>query len=93
MSASVESRVRALEAALDEREALIRHLKNELDMFRQVVPPLTQQVVTQLCVRCGLQEEGTTAPPQPRIKRQAISAEPVTTSQQTAPVKVPKTTK
>ncbi|XP_018915729.1 cGMP-dependent protein kinase, isozyme 2 forms cD4/T1/T3A/T3B isoform X3 [Bemisia tabaci] len=34
-----------LEKHLDERDALIRHLKNEIDKFRQIVRPVTQQIV------------------------------------------------
>lgn len=50
-----------LERELDRKDVTIRHLRNELDKFRQVVRPLTQQMMN--------------AKPA-RTKRQAISAEP-----------------
>ena len=66
-----------LEKELDERDASIRHLRNEIDKFRQVVRPITQQLV------CGY---NTNSDPSSvewdpverlRTKRQAISAEPI----------------
>ncbi|KAK9887800.1 hypothetical protein WA026_000115, partial [Henosepilachna vigintioctopunctata] len=77
-----------LEKKLDEKDNLIRHLQNEIDKFRQVVRPLTQRIITK---QIALGEEiwmGSTPTPgventrvqtlnEPRIKRQAISAEPL----------------
>lgn len=34
-----------LEYRLDERDASVRHLRNEIDKFRQVVRPLTQHIM------------------------------------------------
>jgi len=37
--------IEQLEKELDKKDATIRYLMNELDKFRQVVCPLTQQVI------------------------------------------------
>ena len=37
--------IEKLEKELDKKDAAIRYLTNELDKFRQVVCPLTQQVI------------------------------------------------
>ena len=37
--------IEGLEKELDKKDATIRYLMNELDKFRQVVCPLTQQVI------------------------------------------------
>jgi len=37
--------IEELEKELDKKDATIRYLMNELDKFRQVVCPLTQQVI------------------------------------------------
>ncbi|GLV39476.1 foraging [Carabus blaptoides fortunei] len=77
-----------LEKELDEKDAQIRYLKNEIDKFRQVVRPLTQQIITkQRLYSNGQQDELWFSPGventrvlpvnEPRIKRQAISAEPL----------------
>jgi cGMP-dependent protein kinase len=57
-----------LEKELDRKDATIRHLTNEIDKFRQVVCPLTQQIIQQGSPRPGQSVL--------RTKRQAISAEP-----------------
>ena len=37
--------IEELEKELDKKDATIRHLMNEIDKFRQVVCPLTQQII------------------------------------------------
>lgn len=85
----MEEKLRYLEQAIEERDQTIRHLKNELDMFRQVVRPLTA-VMTSSCPQCGgrLSATGTV---ETRInpRRQAISAEPSQVHDH-VPVKMPK---
>lgn len=76
-----EARANRLERELDARDLQLRHLRNELDKYRQVVNPLTQKIIHEYdrvaaaadadarnAVLVGLIE--------PRIKRLAISAEP-----------------
>ncbi|RZC35135.1 hypothetical protein BDFB_003268 [Asbolus verrucosus] len=63
-----EETIALLEKELDDKDAIIKHLHNEIDKFRQVVKPITQKIITkQLSLDDG----------KPRIKRQAISAEPL----------------
>lgn len=57
-----DERVETLEKALDERDATIRYLQNEIDKFRQIV---------ELSLSTGRLS------PRKRSKRQAISAEPL----------------
>uniref|UniRef100_A0A224XKS9 cGMP-dependent protein kinase n=1 Tax=Panstrongylus lignarius TaxID=156445 RepID=A0A224XKS9_9HEMI len=85
----MEEKLRYLEQAIEERDQTIRHLKNELDMFRQVVRPLTA-VMTSSCPQCGGRLSATSIV-ETRIhpRRQAISAEP-TQVHEHAPVKMPK---
>lgn len=91
-----------LERELDDKDVLIRHLQNEIDKFRQVVRPLTQKIITK---QIKLEEEVLQEdlyPEEvedeedkvyPRMKRQAISAEPLNSSgaAEMKIVKVPKT--
>lgn len=66
-----------LENQLKEKEALIVHLQNEIDKFRQVVRPITQKIITkQLSLGEDPWVEGKVVLEQ-RTKRQAISAEPL----------------
>lgn len=58
-----DEQVELLERALEEREATIRYLQNEIDKFRQIV-------------ELGYGKSGPLNPTQ-RLKRQAISAEPL----------------
>jgi cGMP-dependent protein kinase len=63
-----------LEKELDKKDATIRHLRNEIDKFRQVLCPLTQQIIQQQgSPRPGRRQDGQAVL---RTKRQAISAEP-----------------
>ncbi|KAL3273183.1 hypothetical protein HHI36_014637 [Cryptolaemus montrouzieri] len=77
-----------LEKKLDEKDNLIRHLQNEIDKFRQVVRPLTQKIITKQIslgdeiwmtnsVSPGVENTRVQGLVEPRIKRQAISAEPL----------------
>lgn len=78
-----EDTIAMLEQELEDRDALIRHLKNEIDKFRQVVRPITQKIITkQLNLGDGVPwtvvEKAKAVPAgEHRIKRQAISAEPI----------------
>lgn len=72
--------IKYLEKELDERDATIRHLRNEIDMFRQVVRPITQHMVNQQLSVHGTNNNGDAEwDPTTRLrtKRQAISAEPI----------------
>lgn len=78
-----EETITLLEKELDEKDAQIFYLKNEIDKFRQVVKPLTHKIMTK---QINLDEplddfNGKKFPTQtsvePRTKRQAISAEPI----------------
>lgn len=79
-----DDRIHALERQLDDKDALIKHLQNEIDKFRQVVKPITQKIITK---QINLGDEFWPGPgventrilpvTEPRIKRQAISAEPL----------------
>ncbi|KAJ8910798.1 hypothetical protein NQ315_014506 [Exocentrus adspersus] len=71
-----------LEKELDEKDALVKHLQNEIDKFRQVVRPITQKIITKqiklgpdIWPRTDVESKVS----EPRIKRQAISAEPLNT--------------
>lgn len=93
-----------LERELDDKDVLIRHLQNEIDKFRQVVRPLTQKIITK---QIKLEDEALQDdlyPEEvedeedkvyPRMKRQAISAEPLNSSgaAEMKIVKVPKVTR
>lgn len=86
-----------LEKELDEKDAQIFYLKNEIDKFRQVVKPLTHKIITkQITLDEPLDEfKGKKLPTQisiePRIKRQAISAEPIeNVNRHMTIVKIPK---
>ncbi|XP_044253553.1 cGMP-dependent protein kinase, isozyme 2 forms cD4/T1/T3A/T3B isoform X4 [Tribolium madens] len=63
-----EETIALLEKELDDKDAIIKHLHNEIDKFRQVVKPITQKIIT---------KQLTLGDEKPRIKRQAISAEPL----------------
>lgn len=82
-----EDTIHLLERDLLDKEALIRHLQNEIDKFRQVVKPITQKIITKQ-FSLGSDGEFWTSPHsdaakvqqqvnEPRTKRQAISAEPL----------------
>ncbi|KOB73292.1 Uncharacterized protein OBRU01_08974, partial [Operophtera brumata] len=77
-----------LENEIDDKDATIRYLKNEIDKFRQVVKPITRQIIDSH--KNGLEDDdvfGTKTPGventrvfplgEPRLKRTAISAEPL----------------
>lgn len=78
-----EDTIAMLERELEDRDALIRHLKNEIDKFRQVVRPITQKIITKQInlgddVPWTVVEKAKAVPTgEHRIKRQAISAEPI----------------
>lgn len=70
-----------LQKELQEKDGEIKYLKNEIDKFRQVVSPLTQKIITK---QFTFFDEGSefSVPVsnnnvEQRIKRQAISAEPL----------------
>ncbi|CAB3234004.1 unnamed protein product [Arctia plantaginis] len=90
-----------LENEIDEKDATIRYLKNEIDKFRQVVKPLTRQIIDSR--RNGLEEEECFVPKipgientrvyhigEPRLKRTAISAEPLSSLTQDYEMKLVK---
>ena len=60
-----------LERELADRDTAIRHLRNEIDKFRQVVRPLTQQLTR------GHRPQPPPVVRPARIKRLGFSAEPV----------------
>lgn len=94
-----------LENEIDEKDATIRYLKNEIDKFRQVVKPLTRQMFD--IRRNGFDDDRYDKTPgventriipiiEPRLKRTAISAEPLSSLSQDHEmklVKIPKTQK
>lgn len=96
-----------LENEIDERDTTIRYLKNEIDKFRQVVKPLTKQIIgnrrspereEECFVMKAPGMENTRVLPlgEPRLKRTAISAEPLsalTQDHEMKLVKIPKTQK
>lgn len=80
-----------LENEIDDKDATIRYLKNEIDKYRQVVKPLTRQII-EGHKNGSEEEEGfvmkSPGSPgventrvyhlgEPRLKRTAISAEPL----------------
>lgn len=74
-----EEAIQLLQSELEERDNLIRHLKNEIDKFRQVVRPLTQKIITQQITLLGDEPQDVSVTVQvheQRRQRQAISAEP-----------------
>ncbi|CAB0011962.1 unnamed protein product, partial [Nesidiocoris tenuis] len=86
----MEERINTLESSLEDREAKIRELQIELDMFKQVVRPLTS-VMTSTCPHCGMviaSPEDTTKTL--ALRKQAISAEPSQNQVLASPTKTPK---
>ncbi|CAH2269478.1 jg27288 [Pararge aegeria aegeria] len=89
-----------LEDDVDEKDATIRYLTNEIDKFRQVVKPLTKQMFD--IQRNDVEEERVKTPGlentrilpvgEPRLKRTAISAEPLSSMSQDNQmlIKIPK---
>lgn len=76
--------IKQLKNDLNDKELLIKHLQNEIDKFRQVVKPITQKIITKRLNFCdefwpgpGLENTRVQTVVEPRIKRQAISAEPL----------------
>lgn len=95
-----------LENEIDDKDATIRYLKNEIDKFRQVVKPLTRQMFDIQRNGVDTDEERVKSPGientrvlplgEPRLKRTAISAEPLSSLSQDNEmklVKIPKTHK
>lgn len=73
-----EEAIRMLRTEIEEKDALIKHLKNEIDKFRQVVRPITQRIITkQISLGDEPKDHLKKVAVEQRIKRQAISAEPV----------------
>uniref|UniRef100_A0A8D9F9Q7 Uncharacterized protein n=1 Tax=Cacopsylla melanoneura TaxID=428564 RepID=A0A8D9F9Q7_9HEMI len=79
--------ITVLERYLDERDHKIRHLQNEIDKFRQIVRPLTQHVIS---LNAYWDDGYTPAAAVAKMKRQAISAEPMYFDQLPPITKVPK---
>lgn len=90
-----------LENEIDEKDTTIRYLKNEIDKFRQVVKPLTRQLIDSR--RNGVEEEECFVMKTPgientrvyhvgetRLKRTAISAEPLSSLTQDCEMKLVK---
>lgn len=81
--------ITALERDIDNRDTTIRFLKNELEKYKLVVQPLTQRLVVKkrgnsnddddplMMSLPGLERTRVTAVAEPRLKRTAISAEPL----------------
>ncbi|CAH2043524.1 unnamed protein product, partial [Iphiclides podalirius] len=97
-----------LENEIDERDAKIRYLKNEIDKYRQVVKPLTRQIIDShkngveneedcfVMKTPGLENTRILPLGEQRLKRTAISAEPLSALSQEHDmklVKIPKTHK
>ncbi|VVC90396.1 unnamed protein product [Leptidea sinapis] len=94
-----------LENDIDERDTTIRYLKNEIDKFRQVVKPLTRQMIDMqrsgvevedecLVIRTpGLENTRILPLGEPRLKRTAISAEPLSSLNQDNEMKLVKISK
>lgn len=96
-----------LENEIDDKDATIRYLKNEIDKYRQVVKPLTRQMLDIQRNGMDMEEERHAKTPgnenirilpllEPRLKRTAISAEPLSSLSQDNEmklVKIPKTHK
>lgn len=99
-----------LEHRLDERDASVRHLRNEIDKFRQVVRPLTHHIMAiqmsaddlvvygnggggGCCNGDHHHGHGPGSSFKGRPTRQAISAEPLRTTDPLPIVKVPKSSK
>lgn len=99
-----------LEHRLDERDASVRHLRNEIDKFRQVVRPLTHHIMAiqmsaddlvggggggggGCCNGGGHHGHAAGSLFKGRPTRQAISAEPLRTTDPLPIVKVPKSSK
>ncbi|CAH0564053.1 unnamed protein product [Brassicogethes aeneus] len=79
-----EQTIVLLERQIEDKDALIRHLQNEIDKFRQVVKPITQKIITkqidlggEFWPGPGVENTRVLQLAEPRIKRQAISAEPL----------------
>lgn len=89
-----------LENEIDDKDATIRHLKNEIDKYRQVVKPLTKQILQRVDVEDdrsvkapGVENTRVLPLGEPRLKRTAISAEPLSSLSQDCEmrlVKIPK---
>ncbi|CAH4030076.1 unnamed protein product [Pieris brassicae] len=94
-----------LENEIDDRDVTIRYLKNEIDKFRQVVKPLTRQMIDIqrngveveeecLVIRSpGIENTRIIPLGEPRLKRTAISAEPLSAFTQDCEMKLVKITK
>nr|XP_023011724.1 cGMP-dependent protein kinase, isozyme 2 forms cD4/T1/T3A/T3B-like [Leptinotarsa decemlineata] len=81
---SREEKIIELERELEKKDGLIKHLQNEIDKFRQVVRPITQKIITkqidlggEFWPGPGVENTRVRLVAEPRIKRQAISAEPL----------------
>ncbi|GJQ73226.1 putative Cgmp-dependent protein kinase [Trypoxylus dichotomus] len=70
-----------LQKELNDKDNEIKYLKNEIDKFRQVVSPLTQKIITKQISFLDDSEKFKLSISnnnvEQRIKRQAISAEPL----------------
>lgn len=77
-----------LENEIDDKDAKIRYLKNEIDKYRQVVKPLTRQIIDShkngaeeeecfVMKTPGIENTRVYQLGEPRLKRTAISAEPL----------------
>jgi predicted RNase H-like nuclease (RuvC/YqgF family) len=95
-----------LENEIDEKDATIRYLKNEIDKYRQVVKPLTRKLISNhwnaseddgfVMKTPGVENTRILPLGEPRLKRTAISAEPLsslTQDHEMKLVKIPKNQK
>lgn len=71
-----ESYINELENKLDEQDAKIRHLNNEVEKYKQIVQPLTNLVFE--LQTASINEDSNSDKVNKRTKKIAISAEPTT---------------
>lgn len=96
-----EETIELLKQEVEEKQAQITHLKNEIDKFRQVIRPITRKIISkEICLRDdywpgpGMENTRVISVREPRMKRQAISAEPLMNDEDVMQImKIPKTSK
>ncbi|XP_025836092.1 cGMP-dependent protein kinase 1-like [Agrilus planipennis] len=98
-----EDTIFKLKQELEDKEATIKYLQNEIDKFRQVVKPITKQIITKKLTLQDDEEDTDSDNEKPalpatvgqeRQKRQAISAEPLNGHENLSKIlKIPKSVK